>query len=200
MMDREETLKERVVLATMEEMKLHALRFTMEDLTRRLHISKTSLYKAAGSKDQLIHMVVDYVIARLDEASAAINASDKSAYEKVCALIDAHTSWLGSIDERFLEEMAALYSDEVARWNKFCGEKVAEEVSLLEEGVRNGEFRPINPKLVQQSLMLLFNAATKADFLRKGEVGYTEAVRGIMDIFFNGIRLRKEGEGNAQAE
>lgn len=193
-MRQEESLKERVVLATMEEMKLHALRFTMEDVTRRLHISKTSLYKAAGSKDQLIHMVVDYIMARFDEESATINASNMSAYEKVCAHIDAYTAWLGSVDERLLDEMAALYSAEIVRWNKFCNEKVEEEIYLLEEGVRNGEFRTMNPKLVQQSLMLLFNAATKADFLRKGNVGYTEAVRGIMDIFFNGIRLRKKGE------
>lgn len=192
-MGQDESLKERVVLATMEEMKLHALRFTMEDVTRRLHISKTSLYKAAGSKDQLVHMVVDYIMARFNEDSVAINVSNKSAYEKVCAHIDAYTAWLGSVDERLLDEMAALYSAEIVRWNKFCNEKVEEEIYLLEEGVRNGEFRTMNPKLVQQSLMLLFNAATKADFLRKGNVSYTEAVRSIMDIFFNGIRMRREG-------
>ena len=47
-------MNEKVILAAIEEMKIHALRFTMEDLTKRLHMSKTSLYKIVNTKENLI--------------------------------------------------------------------------------------------------------------------------------------------------
>ncbi|MBR6889197.1 MAG: TetR family transcriptional regulator [Selenomonadaceae bacterium] len=47
-------MKNKIIAAALKEMEIHSLRFTMEDLTRRLHIGRNSLYKVVSSKDALI--------------------------------------------------------------------------------------------------------------------------------------------------
>ncbi|MBQ6131972.1 MAG: TetR family transcriptional regulator, partial [Selenomonadaceae bacterium] len=53
-------MKNKIIAAALKEMEIHSLRFTMEDLTRRLHIGRNSLYKVVSSKDALIKSVIDY--------------------------------------------------------------------------------------------------------------------------------------------
>ena len=43
-------MKNKIIAAALTEMEIHSLRFTMEDLTRRLRIGRNSLYKIVSSK------------------------------------------------------------------------------------------------------------------------------------------------------
>ena len=53
-------MKDKIIAAALTEMEIHSLRFTMEDLTRQLHIGRNSLYKIVSSKDALIKSVIEY--------------------------------------------------------------------------------------------------------------------------------------------
>lgn len=53
-------MKQKIINAALTEMEIHSVRFTMEDLTRRLRIGRNSLYKIVSSKDALIKSVIEY--------------------------------------------------------------------------------------------------------------------------------------------
>ena len=84
-------MEQRLIDATLEEMKLHSLKFTMDDLTRRLHISKTSLYKMTKSKEQLIAAIIDYIIAEFKTKEAIILQTKQSIPEKILAIVKIYT-------------------------------------------------------------------------------------------------------------
>ena len=62
--------REELIRAAIEEIKIHSLRFTMEDLTRMLKVSKTSLYKFVALKDELVSAVVDEMISAFNREEA----------------------------------------------------------------------------------------------------------------------------------
>lgn len=47
-------MDEQLIAAAKEEMRLHSVKFTMDDIARKLHISKSTLYQKASSKAVLI--------------------------------------------------------------------------------------------------------------------------------------------------
>ena len=47
-------MRERIIMAVFDEIKLKSFKFTMNDLATRLSISKTSLYENFSSKAELI--------------------------------------------------------------------------------------------------------------------------------------------------
>ena len=68
-------MKNKIIAAALKEMEIHSLRFTMEDLTRRLHIGKNSLYKIVSSKDALIKSVIEYKTTHFAETEEKILSS-----------------------------------------------------------------------------------------------------------------------------
>ncbi|MBR1730238.1 MAG: TetR/AcrR family transcriptional regulator [Selenomonadaceae bacterium] len=97
-------MNEKVILAALEEMKIHALRFTMEDLTKRLHISKTSLYKIVDTKEKLIHEIINYLMKSFEEEEKNIKIQANSAKEKIIRFVDEYTKMFN-----FLESGAYAY-------------------------------------------------------------------------------------------
>lgn len=65
-------MKDKIIAAALTEMEIHSLRFTMEDLTRRLHIGRNSLYKVVSSKDALIKSVIEYKTMHFAERAEKI--------------------------------------------------------------------------------------------------------------------------------
>ena len=183
-------IRESVIEAAIDEMNAHGMRFTMDDVARRLRVGKATLYKQVGSKDNLIHGIFEYLMKGLDKELDAINLSEASAYEKVCAYNTAYTAWLGKLGSGVLEELSISQPSEIKRWNEFCAEKVRGGMAILRQGMEQGELRETNLKLVQQSIILLFGAIMEHDFLRDINMTHSDALRGITDLLFNGIRKR----------
>lgn len=65
-------MKERLVQATLEEMRTRSLKFTMDDLARKLHASKSSIYKVVDSKEDLIRLVMHWAMEKFDRKSAEL--------------------------------------------------------------------------------------------------------------------------------
>ena len=70
-------MEDRIIEAAMEEMQIHSLRFTMEDITRRLHIGRNSLYKIVPSKEALILQMIEYKISEFQNKKTEILSEEK---------------------------------------------------------------------------------------------------------------------------
>ena len=90
-------MKERIIEAAMEEMQIHSLRFTMEDITRRLHIGRNSLYKIVPSKEALILNMIEYKIAEFKSKEAEILSEEKNVDDKLLKLMGLYTDTFGLI-------------------------------------------------------------------------------------------------------
>ena len=74
-------MKERIMAATMEEVNIHGLKFTMNDLAKRLKISKRSLYENFPSKQDLIDSILTILLSNLEKTRRG-NLSNPNAYHR----------------------------------------------------------------------------------------------------------------------
>lgn len=180
--------EERVILAALEEIKIHSLKFTMEDITRRLHMSKTSLYKKVLSKDALIADIVTYMIERFNEQERQTMTPDMTVDEKNMRLIELYTNMVTPFNNAVFSDLQVLYEDQWRRWQAFQQEKIGELMALLQEGVRLGLYRPVNMAVMQYMLEHVVTALADPTFLNTHKLTYSGAIQGLSDIILYGIK------------
>ncbi len=180
--------EEKVILAALEEIKIHSLKFTMEDMTRRLHMSKTSLYKKVASKDALIADIVTYMIERFNREEQKRITPDMSIDEKNVALIQLYTDTVMPFNNAVFRDLQYLYEDQWQRWRTFQQEKIDELMAILQAGIDAGVYRPVNIGIMRYTLEHTVSALGDASFLNDNGLTYSEAIQGLRDIIFYGIK------------
>lgn len=179
--------KEKVIQAALEEIKVHSLRFTMEDLTRRLRMSKTSLYKIVASKDQVISEVVDELIRAFNQKETAILTEGQPILDKLKAYTQSFMTLARGFDDNVYAELQRFYEKDWERWQAFRQEKINVFMRLMQEGIDAGVLRPINRAVVYQCLSASMNALASPDFLDENNLTYSQAIDVLQEIVFHGL-------------
>ena len=99
-------MRDKIIDATVEEFKQNGLKFTMNDLAKRLGISKKTIYTVFESKQAVLVAVADRYAADLNsmqeelEANVSLNVVQK--LEKLlCALPEKYSNvWTGKSSKR----------------------------------------------------------------------------------------------------
>ena len=180
-------MDEKVVLAAIEEMKIHALRFTMDDLTKRLHMSKTSLYKIVDTKEKLIHEILNYLMKSFEEEEKLIREETKTAQEKVTRFVAEYTRMFNFLESGVYEDLKNLYPNEWQLCEKFRQHRVEVLLQFINEGMLKGEFRQVNSIVLQRCLLLMSSMLADTKFLSENDLTYSQAIESMRDLIFHGI-------------
>ncbi|WP_196596294.1 TetR/AcrR family transcriptional regulator [Pectinatus frisingensis] len=180
-------MNERVILAALKEIEIHSLRFRMIDLTRRLHISKTSLYKIVESKDQLIYEIINYLMNNFNQKEKSIRSADLPVKQKIIAFVCLYTEAFKRFDKSIYTDLRTDYSSEWHRWSIFREKKINVLMDILEEGIQKHEFRKVNLDVMHQCLLVTSEALSEYNFLKKSNLTYSEALKNLGDIIFFGL-------------
>ena len=80
----QEEIVERIIGGAIEEFKDVGIRFTMDSLSRRLGMSKRTIYEVVSSKKELFELVVDHTFADVKNQQRIIFENDQmSLLEKM---------------------------------------------------------------------------------------------------------------------
>lgn len=176
-----------MILAALEEIHLRGLRFTMGDLTRRLRMSKSSLYKIVASKDALVHAVVDYIIREFNRRERELLTGDAPVQEKLMSYVAAYVEVYKNMDNGIYLDLQQFYPEEWQRFQAFRQEKINGVLDILQEGMDKGIFRPINLLVLRQCLLASSEALLDRDFLQKSNLTYSDALDVLRDILLYGV-------------
>ncbi|MBQ7169050.1 MAG: TetR/AcrR family transcriptional regulator [Synergistaceae bacterium] len=179
--------KERLIQAAVEEIKVRSLHFTMDDLTRRLRVSKSSLYKAVSSKDEVVSGVIGWLIDSFNSKESEILKSDIPILGKLKMFTEAFMSVTQGFSSDMYGDLKRYYPEEWERWTAFREEKVGVFMSILQEGINDGVLRPVNSAVVYQCLSASMTAIASPEFLASNSLTYAQAVDTLQDIVFNGL-------------
>lgn len=138
--------------------------FTLDDLTRRLGCSKTTLYALAGSRQELVVEVVkQYFRSAAADVERAVAAVESPA-ARVTAYLTAVAEALSPLSRTFMEDLAAFApANEVYRRNTAAAADRIRE--LIAAGVEAGDFRPVHAAFVGEM------AAATMFGIQRGEMG-----------------------------
>lgn len=185
-------MRNRIIMAAFEEIELRGFKFTMSDLTKRLNVSKTSLYEHFSSKSELIGVMLEMAIRETEEYEDQIYKNPSlSLAEKFQAILTAGSKRFGPLSDRIYDGLFNHYPKE---WQKIANyrEKRLNRLSeLLAGGMDNQMIRPVHLAVVRQMLTGAMSHLIKNSFLTENNMTYQDAVANMADVVMYGLYRRE---------
>lgn len=173
----------KILLATLEEIKYNSLNFTMDDVARRVKMSKTSLYKYVPSKRELIDELVIGMIERFNKLEQ-LRAPHQ---DRILYIATLYISMVSVFNTKTLHDLRRFYTPQWNRWHQFQEEKLEETLTAFQEGVKAGTYAPIHPELLRHILQTLLFDIENVHWLKRSGLTYQEAIIHIKNLLFYGI-------------
>lgn len=186
-------MRNRIIMAAAEEINLRGFKFTMSDLTKRLCISKTSLYEQFSSKSQLVATLVEMAFADVREQENAIYINDNLPIaEKISAVLRVTPKVFGPFNERIYDDLRKSYPEEWQLVAAFRQERLECLSNLLMQGMENNLIRPVNLLVVRQMISGAVNQLFNYRFLTDCNITYADAMAAMSDVLVHGLLSPKK--------
>lgn len=180
-------MKERIISATMEEVCIHGLKFTMSDLAKRLKISKRSLYENFSSKQDLVDTILTMMLDSLEKQELAIYHADLPIIDKLKSLFSILPHESEPFDNHLYEDLKTMFPVQWAKVEASRKLRMERLEHILETGIAAGIIRDINVHVLQEVISASFDAFTTYKFLNSNNITYKDAVNSMLDILVNGL-------------
>lgn len=166
----------------------------MDDLARRLGISKRTLYENFSSKVDILDSIIDFTLSEFDEQTRLIiDNPELTLAEKIKKTIVVIPKYNDFYDLRILEQLKRSYpaqwervNRELNQWDDLKG--------LLEEGIRTGVIKDVNIDLLMKLIIEASNITLDRQFFLGHSITITDSFETIMDVLMNGFMTEKNNE------
>lgn len=161
---------------------------TIAELATRMRCSRRTFYDLAPSKQELFLLVLDRLLSRIralgDEAAQEVSdpgerlkAFLRPGFMETLQASNAFFDDIGSFPRarRMMEAHQASRAQEAQR--------------IIEDGVRRGRLRPVNPYLVSEAARVVARRLKEPEFLREASVSASEAFREWTDLLLGGLLI-----------
>lgn len=189
-------LRNRIMMAAIEEINENGIKFTMADLAKRLAVSKSTLYTHFASKEEMVGAIVDSLMTNMQQKDEEImNNKTLNIQEKLKALLLSEPTVLGGISNRFIIDLKRHLPEE---WKKGeqCQERKWQLVEcLLNQGSVTGDFRAVDLTITKVMFNATVNELLNQNFLMHSNLTFTDALGKMADILLFGI-IRSDKAGN----
>ncbi|WP_284141375.1 TetR/AcrR family transcriptional regulator [Virgibacillus sp. LDC-1] len=184
-------MKARIMQAFIEETQAKSMKFTMDDLAKRLGISKRTLYEHFSSKTDILDAIIDSTLTEFDEKTdAIIQDRQLTLLEKIKRTITVVPSFNEFYDWKILEQMKKSYPTQWIRVDKALNQWDALR-ELIEEGIREGLIENHNVSLLIKLIIDATNSTLDRQFFLENRLTVSEALDEIVDVLLFGI-IKKE--------
>ena len=161
---------------------------TVDDMARRLHCSKATLYSVATSKEQLVIALTKHFFRQATEAVEAETAGETDPALRVTAYLTAVARALVPATPAFHRDLdsfppgRAVYEQNTAA----AAERVRQ---LIDEGVSAGHFRAVHPALIADTVTTLMFRIGRGETARATGLDDAAAYRELAALLLHGISL-----------
>lgn len=182
-------LREKIIEATIDEFNEKSLKFTMDDLARRLEISKKTIYTIFPDKETLFFETVEYGFAAIKVSEQEILDDDTlDIVEKIKRILIVLPNRYKHIDWRQVYVVKEKYPRIYKKIEQRIETGWDTTIALLEQGIRLGAIKNISIpvlKLIVEGAIQSFLGSK--DLIECG-IAYDEALDKMMDILMEGIK------------
>ena len=164
------------------------MKFTMDDISAALHISKKTIYKEFKDKDELFMETVDYGFSALKEKEAQIIADNSlGLVEKISKLIVCLPDKYQNIDYRLIYQLKDKHPRIYEKFTSRIERDWKDTEKLIKEAMDKGLIRRVPMTIVKLMLEGSVEKFLGTDELTKARIDYEEALEGMIDIMLKGI-------------
>lgn len=184
-------MRDRIIATAIEEINLRGFKFTMSDLTKRLSISKSSLYEYFSSKEELVAAILDTVLNDFRGQETKIYQSDLTIVGKLQAILTITSQTFEPFHNRVYDDLRVTYPEEWKKVVDFRKDRMNHLTGLLLQGIEAGSIRHVHIGVIQH--ILSSTDFTSYRFLTENNMTYPDAVAAMLDIMLHGI-LTKDAD------
>jgi AcrR family transcriptional regulator len=168
---------------------------SMEDLSRRLGISKSSIYYHVNSKEELLSLALDRALDGLFAIADEVRASDLPAIDRLERLVRAS---VGVLAERlpYVTLLLRAHGNTGTERGALARRREFDQIvaDLVKEAERDGDIRPdVEPAMTARLLFGMINSLVewyRPDRL-DAAAGVTELADAVCAVAFDGLHVRR---------
>jgi len=190
-------LKQRIIDAVIEEFNEKGLKFTMDDLAKRLGISKRTLYGMIEDKESLFLEMVDHVFGEIKESERKI-AQDPhlDVMEKLKQILIVLPEKYKTIDFRQLYELKTKFPRIYAKIEHRLETDWDLTFQIMKQAMEEGRIRQISLPVFQAIFSGTIEYYLSRRVLIDNQISYEEGLKQMLDILINGIGREVEPPKN----
>ena len=180
-------MKNRIIQAFIEETRNNGIKFTLDDLAKRLGISKRTLYENFSSKLEILETIIDQAFTEYNSRAQAIREDDAlDLQEKIHQLIVLIPNHNDFFDLRVLEQLKRYYPEQ---WQRVDREMNQWEdlKQLLEQGMETGLIKQQNIDLLMKMILNVVNISLDQQFFSEQSISIKEAVEAMSELLIDGF-------------
>ncbi len=177
--------------AVIEQFNRKGMKFTMDDISKDLHISKKTIYKEFDDKDELFFATVDYGFSAIKKKEAEILADDSlDLIEKISRLIVCLPDNYKNIDFRRVYQLREKFPEVYSRLAVRIESDWEETVKLLQQAMDQGIIRKMPIPVIKLTIEGAIEKFLSSEELAGTDVSYETSLNEMIDIIINGIRVK----------
>jgi AcrR family transcriptional regulator len=156
------------------------------DLAGRLHVSRSTLYRLAPGKEQLVELAIDRMFRHMGKrARAALEEADDPA-GRVAAYLGAGTATVRAGSLAFNRDLEANPGTRVI-YDRHLAIGMSVLADLIDDGVHSGRFRPVPAALVLQIADAAHVRLRDPAVLEALGMTHAQAIDGLIGVLLEGI-------------
>lgn len=179
-------MKNRILKAATQEISKYGAKFTIDGVVSELRISKKTLYQYYHSKEELVAAVTDEAMADIFAQEQEILSSGMDIVSKIKELVIMEPRIFNSNDW-LQDDIRKYYPQEWLKIEELHRRSMNMLVELMEEGIREELFRPVNTKIAVKMLINMCIEFMQYRFLLENNLTLKEALQSSVDIFLYGV-------------
>jgi AcrR family transcriptional regulator len=168
---------------------------SMEDLSRRLGISKSSIYYHVDSKEDLLRLALDRALDGLFGVADEVRVSDDAAIVRLERLVRGSVQVLADrlpYVTLLLRARGNTGTERAALARRREFDQIVAD--LVAEAERDGDIRPdVDPAVTARLLFGLVNSLVEWYRPGHGVTSATELADAVCAVAFDGLRIRRAG-------
>lgn len=180
--------RERVAAAALEAFEHHGIRFTMDDLARRLRMSKRTIYEQVGTKEDVVALVINQTFATIKaQERAIIGDPDLDVLTKLKRVLTVVPARADLADPEIINQVREVYPAMYDLIVHHLSTGWEDTFALIDEATRAGLIRPVRPLVLREILLATTEQMLRDDFLASAGLTHEEALAEVVDIVFRGL-------------
>jgi AcrR family transcriptional regulator len=174
---------------------------SMEDLSRRLGISKSSIYYHVDSKEDLLALALDRALDGLFRVADEVQARTEPAIVRLEHLVRGSVQVLAERLPYVTLLLRARGNTSIERTALARRREFDQIVAdLVAEAERDGDIRPdVDPAITARLLFGLVNSLVEWYRPARGVTSATELADAVCAVAFNGLRIRRAEPADDEA-
>lgn len=190
--------KKKCILQTIALCNSQGLDFTMSQLAAQLGMSKKTLYLLFDSKEALLLETVDFMFDAVKDSEGQLLArQDLTLTEKVRRLIVVLPDAYKTLNWNRLQGVEEKYPAVYRRIRQRLESGWEPTLDLLRQGMEQGVLRPFSPGLLRIIVEGAMEYFLSSDALQRENLGYVQALEGMMDLLMDGIAAERRTDDEA---